>query len=188
MNKGRENQTTIFALASGRGRAGVAVVRLSGPLAGKTLKTLIGKGFPEPKKASFVDLKSPESEEIIDKCIILWFPGPDSFTGEDVVELQIHGSTAIIDKLSEVLSNLGLRPAEPGEFTRRAFENSKLDLTQAEGLHDLPSARPKWHTVSYARLPHYPSPDTCQLMPIWNSKSVRKPYRNFNQPSQSRAR
>ncbi|MEE8294356.1 MAG: tRNA uridine-5-carboxymethylaminomethyl(34) synthesis GTPase MnmE [Sphingomonadales bacterium] len=137
MIKGRENQTTIFALASGRGRAGVAVVRLSGPLAGKALKTLIGKGLPEPKMASLVELKSPESEGIIDKCIILWFPGPDSFTGEDVVELQIHGSPAIIDKLSEVLSDLGLRPAAPGEFSRRAFENGKMDLTQAEGLHDL---------------------------------------------------
>lgn len=137
MTKAKEKRRTIFALASGRGRAGVAVVRLSGPGAGMALKSLTGKNLPAPKLANLAKLKSPESEEIIDKCIILWFPGPESFTGEDVVELHVHGSPAIIDKLSDVLSDLGLRPAEPGEFTRRAFENGKMDLTQAEGLHDL---------------------------------------------------
>ncbi|MHA1544405.1 MAG: tRNA uridine-5-carboxymethylaminomethyl(34) synthesis GTPase MnmE [Alphaproteobacteria bacterium] len=137
MTKTNEKRNTIFALASGRGRAGVAVVRLSGPGAGMALKSLTGRALPEPKMANLAKLKSPESEEIIDKCIILWFPGPESFTGEDVVELHVHGSPAIINKLSDVLSDLGLRPAEPGEFTRRAFENGKMDLTQAEGLHDL---------------------------------------------------
>lgn len=137
MTKGKEKRPTIFALASGRGRAGVAVVRLSGPKAGVALKSLTGRALPTPKMANLVEIKGPESEEIIDNCIILWFPGPESFTGEDVVELHIHGSTAILDKLFEILSELGLRPAEPGEFTRRAFENGKMDLTQAEGLHDL---------------------------------------------------
>lgn len=137
MTKGTETGTTIFALASGRGRAGVAVVRLSGPRAGQALKSLTGKDLPAPRLASLVEFSDPKEGAPLDKGLVLWFPGPDSFTGEDVVELHIHGSTAIIDKLSEVLSDLGLKPAEPGEFTRRAFENGKMDLTQAEGLHDL---------------------------------------------------
>lgn len=137
MTKTNEKRPTIFALASGRGRAGVAVVRLSGPGAGMALESLTGKNLPAPKLASLVELRGPDEVGLLDKGIVLWFPGPESFTGEDVVELHIHGSPAIIDKLSEVLSNLGLRPAEPGEFTRRAFENGKMDLTQAEGLHDL---------------------------------------------------
>ncbi|MCH7805878.1 MAG: tRNA uridine-5-carboxymethylaminomethyl(34) synthesis GTPase MnmE [Proteobacteria bacterium] len=129
---------TIFALASGKGRAGVAVVRLSGPRAGETLKRLTNQDLPIPRMALLANLIDPRNGGLIDRALVLWFPGPESFTGEDVAELHIHGSRAVLGKLFEVLSSFkGLRLAEPGEFTRRAFEHGKMDLTQAEGLHDL---------------------------------------------------
>jgi len=129
---------TIFALASGKGRAGVAVVRLSGPESGNALKTMMQKDLPAPRMATLAGLFAPEDGGLIDRGLVLWFPGPDSFTGEDVAELHIHGSHAVLAKLFEVLSKMdGLQMAEPGEFTRRAFEHEKMDLTEAEGLHDL---------------------------------------------------
>ncbi len=132
------HRDTIFALASGKGRAGVAVVRLSGPRAGQTLMALTDQDLPAPRKAALKDLTDLKDGKLIDRALVLWFPGPESFTGEDVAELQIHGSHAVLSKLFEVLSDIkGLRLAEPGEFTRRAFEFGKMDLTQAEGLQDL---------------------------------------------------
>lgn len=128
---------TIFALASGRGRAGVAVVRISGPAAGETIRGLAGPKLPEARYAEMHDIKDPKGGELIDRGLILWFPAPNSFTGEDVGEFHIHGSPAVLDKLFAVLARQGLRPAEPGEFSRRAFEKGKMDLIQAEGLHDL---------------------------------------------------
>jgi tRNA modification GTPase len=130
-------EDTIYALASGRGRAGIAVIRLSGLAAGAVLRNLINEDFPIPrhaKRTSFVNSQG----DILDDGLALWFPAPASFTGEDVVELHIHGGTAVINVLLEVLSAMpSLRPAEPGEFSRRAFENGKMDLTAAEGLADL---------------------------------------------------
>lgn len=129
---------TIYALASGSGRAGVAVVRLSGPQAGMALMALSAKSLPQPRLAQLMRLRHPESQDILDDALVLWFPAPASFTGEDVVELHVHGGPAVIDGVLEALSRLdGLRLAEAGEFTRRAFENAKLDLTQVEGLADL---------------------------------------------------
>lgn len=133
-----EHVDTIFALASGKGRAGVAVVRLSGLRAGETLKRLTNQDLPIPRMALLANLIDPRNGGLIDRALVLWFPGPESFTGEDVAELHIHGSRAVLGKLFEVLSSFkGLQLAEPGEFTRRAFEHGKMDLTQAEGLHDL---------------------------------------------------
>ncbi|MGY6532653.1 tRNA uridine-5-carboxymethylaminomethyl(34) synthesis GTPase MnmE [Glycocaulis sp.] len=126
---------TIFALASGAGRAGVAVVRASGPLAGASLAALAG-GLPEPRRAALRALRD-ESGALIDQALVLWFPAPASFTGEDVAEFHIHGGPAVIAALSDALTTLGLRAAGPGEFTRRAFEHGRLDLTEAEGLADL---------------------------------------------------
>lgn len=127
---------TIFALASAAGRAGIAVVRLSGTAAGAVLQALSGT-IPTPRKAARARLLAPDGT-LIDDALILWFPGPHSFTGEDVVEFHVHGSRAVIDQLSDVLATFtGVRPAEAGEFTKRAFENGKLDLTQAEALADL---------------------------------------------------
>jgi tRNA modification GTPase len=128
---------TIFALSSGRGRAGVAVIRLSGPAAGQALTTLSGRELPAPRLAIRVRLRTPDGDEL-DDALALWFPGPHSYTGEDVAELHVHGGPAVCDAVLTGLAELpGLRPAEAGEFTRRAFENGKLDLTQAEGLADL---------------------------------------------------
>ncbi len=126
---------TIFALASGAGRAGIAVVRASGPLVGASLAALAGS-LPEPRRAALRALRD-EDGALIDQALILWFPAPASFTGEDVAEFHVHGGPAVITALSDALTAQGLRPAGPGEFTRRAFERGRLDLTEAEGLADL---------------------------------------------------
>jgi tRNA modification GTPase len=127
---------TIYALSSGRPPAAIAVVRISGPRAGEALKALAGK-IPAPRRATLARIRGHDGE-IVDDALALWFPGPRSETGEDVVELQLHGGRAVIAAVFAALSKLaGLRPAEAGEFSRRAFENGKLDLTAVEGLADL---------------------------------------------------
>jgi tRNA modification GTPase len=127
---------TIFALATGPGRAAVAVVRLSGPDSARALAALAGS-VPSPRHAALRTLRDPLTGDRLDKALTLWFPGPQSFTGEDQVELHLHGGRAVVGATLHALSDLGLRPAEPGEFTRRAFENGKLDLLEAEGVADL---------------------------------------------------
>ena len=128
---------TIFALASHSGRAGVAVVRVSGPLAGASARALAGP-LPAPRQAVLRRLTHREQE--IDQGLLLWFPAPHSFTGEDVAEFHLHGGRAVREALFSALLQLGLRPAEPGEFSRRAVENGKLDLTRAEAIADLVDA------------------------------------------------
>jgi tRNA modification GTPase len=129
-------RNTIYALSSGRPPAAIGVIRISGPRAGDALKALTGK-LPEPRVAAFVRVRGANNE-IIDEALALWFPGPHSETGEDVAELQLHGGRAVIAAAFSALARIdGLRPAEAGEFTRRAFENGKLDLTAVEGLADL---------------------------------------------------
>jgi tRNA modification GTPase len=131
---------TIFALSSARGKAGVSVFRISGPRAAEVLVNLTGRQLPPPRQASLRTLKD-QAGDVIDQALVLWFKGPSSFTGEDTLELHVHGSRAVLDALAETLTNIrGLRPADPGEFTRRAFGNARLDLTQAEGLSDLIAA------------------------------------------------
>ena len=132
---------TIFALATAPGRAGVAVVRVSGPASGDALAALTGKPLPAPRMATLVRLRDPRTGEALDDALVLRFTTPRSFTGEDVVELHLHGGRAVVAGVVEALSALpGLRVAEPGEFTRRAFENGKLDLTEAEAVADLVDA------------------------------------------------
>jgi tRNA modification GTPase len=127
---------TIYALSSGPPPAAIADFRISGPRAGVALKALTGR-IPEQRKAVLARVRGLNGE-IIDQALALWFPGPQSETGEDVAELQLHGGRAVIAAVMATLSQLeGLRPAEAGEFTRRAFENGKLDLTSVEGLADL---------------------------------------------------
>ncbi len=131
---------TIFALASARGRAGVCVFRISGPHAEASILALTGKLTPGPRKAVRRNVRNSDGS-LIDSGLLLWFPAPASFTGEAVVELHLHGGPAIVEAMGHRLAGLeGLRPAEPGEFTRRAFANGKLDLTEAEGLADLIAA------------------------------------------------
>ncbi|RMF02513.1 MAG: tRNA uridine-5-carboxymethylaminomethyl(34) synthesis GTPase MnmE, partial [Alphaproteobacteria bacterium] len=121
---------TIYALASGRGRAGIAVVRLSGPAVRDSLRALAGR-VPAPRRATRMTLRDPASAEPLDEALVLFFPGPRSFTGEDVAELHLHAGPAVVAGVLEALSRRpGLRGAEAGEFARRAFSNGKLDLTE----------------------------------------------------------
>lgn len=132
-----ELRDTIFAPSSGLGRAAVTVVRLSGPRVRFVLETLAGD-LPEPRRLSRRLLKEPRSGEPLDDALVVYFPGPGSFTGEDCGELQIHGSSAVRAAVLRVLATFpGCRLAKAGEFTRRAFENGKLDLSAVEGLADL---------------------------------------------------
>ncbi|MCK1637888.1 tRNA uridine-5-carboxymethylaminomethyl(34) synthesis GTPase MnmE [Bradyrhizobium sp. 157] len=127
---------TIFALSSGRPPSAIALVRVSGPQAGKVVTALVGK-LPAPRMATRA-LLHDVGQQPIDDAVVLWFPGPASATGEDVAEFHVHGGRAVLAALFAALSAFeNVRPAEPGEFTRRAFENGKLDLTEAEGLDDL---------------------------------------------------
>ena len=127
---------TIFALATAQGRAGVAVIRLSGPRAHAVAEQLAGPGLV-PRGMAARRLRD-RSGDVLDDAVILTFAGPASFTGEDVAELQVHGSAAVVANILGVLSGIdGLRLADPGEFTRRALENGRLDLAQVEGLADL---------------------------------------------------
>lgn len=126
---------TIFALATPPGRGAVAVVRLSGPESGPALARLAGS-VPERRRAALRTLRDGGGV-VLDQALVLWFVSPASFTGEDSAELHLHGGPAVVSAVSAALIALGLRPAEPGEFTRRAFENGKLDLTQAEAVADL---------------------------------------------------
>ncbi|MGE4351260.1 MAG: tRNA uridine-5-carboxymethylaminomethyl(34) synthesis GTPase MnmE [Bdellovibrionales bacterium] len=134
--------STIVALASAAGKAGVAVIRLSGPHAREALlKIGIPSELPSPRKVSLRDLVDDRTKELIDHALVVFFPAPHSFTGEDVVELHVHGGRSIIYSVVEQLCTYpGIRPAEPGEFSRRAYENGKMDLTEAEGIADLVDA------------------------------------------------
>jgi tRNA modification GTPase len=130
---------TIFAVSSGAGRAAISVIRVSGPAAAEIIQRLAG-AVPRPRAAALRLLKDQENTAI-DEAVVLWFPAPGSFTGEDVAEFHVHGSPAVVARLLDVLAGFDLVvPAEPGEFTRRAFENGKLDLLSVEGLADLIAA------------------------------------------------
>ncbi len=131
---------TIYALSSGHGVAGVAVFRISGPDAGRVLIEL-GGGLPKARRAVVRTLVDPSSRDALDQALVLWCPAPKSFTGEDVAELHCHGGRAVVAAVLRVLGELpGLRHAEAGEFTRRAFAAGRLDLTEVEGLADLLTA------------------------------------------------
>ncbi len=127
---------TIFALSSGAPPAAIAVVRISGPHAGAALQSLV-RAVPEPRRTSLRQLETA-SGEVLDRALVLWLPGPDNATGEDCAELHCHGGRAVVDAVrAELGTMVGLREAEPGEFTRRAFANGRIDLAEAEGLADL---------------------------------------------------
>ena len=129
---------TIFALSSAPGRAAVAVIRVSGPAAGHAVERLTGRDLPAARSAV---LRRLRGKEAIDNALVLWFPGPATVTGEDVAEFQVHGGRAVVNGVLDALASLpGLRPAEPGEFTRRAVLNGTMDLVAAEAVADLVSA------------------------------------------------
>jgi tRNA modification GTPase len=135
---------TIFALSSGAPPAAIGIIRISGPHAFDAVQALAGH-VPNARRASLVDLKHPDDGGLLDRALVLIFPGPNSASGEDLAELHIHGGRAVVRALESTLAVLpGLRPAEPGEFTRRAFLNGRIDLNEAEALADLLSAETEW--------------------------------------------
>ena len=132
---------TIYALSSGPGISGIAVIRISGKETQKALKLLTGKKLPTPRVATLRKINKINTSELIDEGIILWFPGPGSYTGEDMAEIQVHGSKAVIDALHSSISSVdNCRLAEPGEFTKLAFQNGKINLLKAESIADLISS------------------------------------------------
>jgi tRNA modification GTPase len=132
---------TIYALSSGPGISGIAVIRISGQETSKVIELLTGKPVPNPRVATLRKINKINTSELIDEGIILWFPGPESYTGEDMAEIQVHGSKAVIDALHSSISNIeNCRLAEPGEFTKLAFQNGKINLLKAESVADLISS------------------------------------------------
>jgi len=132
---------TLFALASAPGRAAIAVWRLSGPGVAEGLRLVTGRNLPPPRRAALRRLVDPATGDAVDQALVLWFPGPASFTGEDAAELHTHGGRAVAEAIGAALARLpGFRHAEPGEFSRRAYLNGKLDLTEAEAIADLAAA------------------------------------------------
>ncbi len=132
---------TIYALSSGPGISGVAVIRISGKQTSKVIKLLTGKKLPNPRVATLRKINKINTSELIDQGVILWFPGPQSYTGEDMAEIQVHGSKAVIDALHSSISKIeNCRLAEPGEFTKLAFQNGKMNLLKAESVADLISS------------------------------------------------
>ena len=132
---------TIYALSSGPGTSGIAVIRISGEETSKIIKLLTGKTIPKPRVATLRKINKINTSELIDEGLILWFPGPESYTGEDMAEIQVHGSKAVVEALHSTLSDIeNCRLAEPGEFTKLAFQNGKINLLKAESIADLISS------------------------------------------------
>ena len=132
---------TIYALSSGPGISGIAVIRVSGPNTKKVLQNMTFLDLPKPKIATLRKFKFSTSDELIDEGVLLWFPGPESYTGEDMAEFHVHGSKPVIDAIHLSISNIeGCRLAEPGEFTKIAFQNGKINLLKAESISDLISS------------------------------------------------
>jgi len=132
---------TIYALSSGPGISGIAIIRISGEETSKVLKSLTGKELPKPRVATLRKINKINTSELIDEGLIIWFPGPESYTGEDMAEIHVHGSKAVVDALHSSLSDIeNCRLAEPGEFTKLAFQNGKINLLKAESIADLISS------------------------------------------------
>src|SRR3984893_4738325 len=140
----RVENDTIFAIASGAGRSAIAVLRLSGPGARTIVKGLAGK-LPEPRAPALRTFRDPATGEAIDKGFVIFFPAPKTYTGEDYAEFHVHGGRAVVTAMVKAIGGIvGTRPAEPGEFTRRAMVNGKVDLAEVEGLADLIDAETEW--------------------------------------------
>ena len=132
---------TIYALSSGPGISGVAIIRVSGLKTAKVIKSLTGSELPTPRVATLRNINKINTSELIDQALVLWFPGPESYTGEDMAEFHVHGSKAVIEALHTSISKIEeCRLAEPGEFTKLAFQNGKINLLKAESIADLISS------------------------------------------------
>ena len=144
---------TIYALSTGPGVSGVAIVRISGPEASKAIKLLTKKDLPTPRIATLRKINNINTSELIDEGIIIWFPGPESYTGEDMAEFHVHGGKAIVLALQNELSKIeNFRLAEPGEFTKIAFQNGKINLLKAEGVADLISAETEMQRLQAVKI------------------------------------
>ena len=144
---------TIYALSTGPGISGVAIVRISGPEASKAIKLLTKKDLPTPRIATLRKINNINTSELIDEGIIIWFPGPESYTGEDMAEFHVHGGKAIVLALQNELSKIeNFRLAEPGEFTKIAFQNGKINLLKAEGVADLISAETEMQRLQAVKI------------------------------------
>ena len=144
---------TIYALSSGPGVSGVAIIRISGPDASKAITLLTGKSLPSPRVASLRKINNINTSELIDQGIIIWFPGPESYTGEDMAEIHVHGGKAIVLALQNELSKIeNFKLAEPGEFTKKAFQNGKIDLLKAESIADLISAETEMQRLQAVKI------------------------------------
>jgi tRNA modification GTPase len=163
------SQDTIFALSSGPPPSGVAVFRMSGSRVRFGLETLAGR-IPPPRLLTLADVVDPSSGEPIDRGLIAFFPGPASFTGEDIGEIHVHGGRALIAALTEALTRMGFRLAERGEFVRRAFENGKLDLTEVEGLADLVAAETEMQRRQALR---QAGGRLCRTYELWRGQLIR---------------
>ena len=156
---------TIYALSSGPGVSGIAVIRISGQETSKVIKLLTGKNVPKPRVATLRKINKINTSELIDEGIVLWFPGPESYTGEDMAEIQVHGSKAVIDALHSSISNIeNCRLAEPGEFTKIAFQNEKINLLKAESIADLISSETEIQRQQAIKLMNGKSADQFNLL------------------------
>ena len=156
---------TIYALSSGPGVSGIAVIRISGPETSKAIKLLTGEKVPKPRLATLRKINKINTSELIDEGIILWFPGPESYTGEDMAEIQVHGSKAVIDALHTSISNIeNCRLAEPGEFTKLAFQNGKINLLKAESVADLISSETEIQRQQAVKIMNGKSADQFNLL------------------------
>ena len=152
---------TIYALSSGPGVAGVAIIRISGEETSKVVKLLTGKELPKPRVATLTEIKYIDTSELIDEGIILWFPAPRSYTGEDMAEFHIHGSKAVIEALHSSISKIeNCRLAEAGEFTKLAFQNGKINLLKAESIADLISSETEIQRQQAIKIMNGKSADT----------------------------
>ena len=132
---------TIFALSSASGQSGVAVIRISGPETGEIIKLITNSELPTPRKAKLLKINNINNSRLIDEGIVLWFPAPNSYTGEDMAELHVHGSRGVIREIqNNLLNTKKCRMAEAGEFTKIAFINGKINLLKAEAIGDLIAA------------------------------------------------
>ena len=132
---------TIYALSSGPGIAGISVIRVSGSKTKDVIVNLTKQKAPEPRVATLRKFNKINNNELIDEGILIWFPGPNSYTGEDMAEFHVHGSKAVVDSIQAEISKIdGCRVADPGEFTKIAFQNGKINLLQAESISDLISS------------------------------------------------
>ena len=162
---------TIYALSSGPGIAGVAVIRVSGKETSKVIKLITNDNLPNPRVATLRKMNNINTNELIDEGLVIWFPGPQSYTGEDLAEFHVHGSRAVVAALHFSISNVkNCRLAEPGEFTKRAFQNGRINLMKAESIGDLIAAETEIQRKQAVKIMNGKSSD---IFNSWRAKLLK---------------